>query len=316
MIGIYKITNTINNKIYIGQSINIQERIAEHKRLALNKEFLNKFQYPLYLALNKYGIDNFKFEIIMECSEEQLNYWEQYWIEKLNTYINNPNSQGYNLTRGGDGHRLISNDQINQIQRLWDSGLSTGEISTIMEIEKHAIIRYLKTYNNYTIEESNKRGHINSSFNHQKWINVYNRYGKLIYNFSSVKEAGEKLNIVAKEISAVVSNRKPSLHGMFFLNTNDNQIEGLINRMSRQKPPAIVETDKDHTVILNIFFTKDQIKRYLKRDGITGIQPCCKGHCQTAYGHYWMYLYNYIEKYGLDYQSKTTDDGYAEEKFK
>ena len=136
MVGIYKITNTINNKIYIGQSINIQERIAEHKRLALNKEFLNKFQYPLYLALNKYGIDNFKFEIIMECSEEQLNYWEQYWIEKLNTYINNPNSQGYNLTRGGDGHRLISNDQINKIQQLWDSGLSTGEISTIMEIEK------------------------------------------------------------------------------------------------------------------------------------------------------------------------------------
>lgn len=315
MIGIYKITNILNNKMYIGQSINIQERFSEYKRLAQDINFLNKFQYPLYLALNKYGIDKFKFEIIMECKEEELNYWEQYWINILNTYIHNPNSQGYNLTRGGDGHRIISNEQIKEIITLWNEGLSTGDISLITEIEKHAIIRYLKENTNYTIEESNKRGHINSSIHHQKAINVYNKYGKLIYNFSSVKEAGEKLNILAKEISSVVSNRKPSLYGMFFLDANEDQIKGLIDRMRRQKPPAVIETDKDNIQILNIFFTKNEIKKYLQRDQISSIQPCCKGHYKSAYGHYWMYLYQYIEKFELKYLS-ITEDGFAEEKIK
>lgn len=315
MIGIYKITNTINNKIYIGQSVNIQERISEHKRLAYDAKFLNKFQYPLYLALNKYGVEKFTFEIIMECKEEELNYWEQYWIEKLNTYIHNTNSQGYNLTRGGDGHRTISQEQIEEIITLWNEGLSTGDISLITEIEKHAIIRYLKENTNYTVEESNKRGHINSSIHHQKVINIYNKYGKLIYNFNSVKEAGEKLNILAKEISAVVSNRKPSLHGMFFLDINEDQVEGLINRMQRQKPPAVIETNEDNTKILNIFFTKDDIKRYLQRDQISSVQPCCKGHCKSAYGHYWMYLHQYIKQFGLEY-SLITEDGFAEEKIK
>ena len=57
--GIYKIINKINNKIYIGQSINITERLKQHKR-SLNKYF----KYPLYNAFRKYGIDNFEFIII------------------------------------------------------------------------------------------------------------------------------------------------------------------------------------------------------------------------------------------------------------
>ena len=316
MIGIYKITNTINNKMYIGQSINIKERIAEHKRLALNKEFLNKFQYPLYLALNKYGIDNFKFEIIMECSEEQLNYWEQYWIEKLNTYINNPNSQGYNLTHGGDGHRLISNDQINKIQQLWDSGLSTGEISTIMEIEKHAIIRYLKTYNNYSIEESNKRGQRNSSIKHKKVINVYNQSCELIYTGESVKETGEYFNISSTGIGKVVQGRNFIFQNMYFIDASQPQEEQLLFRMRHQNSPTIIETDASGEKILQIFFNKQEIKDYLNQENISSIQVCCKGHTTTAYGHYWTYLYKYIEKYGFNYSWILNNDGYAEEKFK
>ena len=61
MIGIYKITNKINGHSYIGQSIHIEERFREHKsKYNWNRE-KNK---PLYQAFQKYGLDNFSFEII------------------------------------------------------------------------------------------------------------------------------------------------------------------------------------------------------------------------------------------------------------
>lgn len=65
MIGIYKIQNKINNKIYIGQSVHIERRFQEHcfpsKTSVISK------------AIQKYGKDNFTFDIIEECNISELN---------------------------------------------------------------------------------------------------------------------------------------------------------------------------------------------------------------------------------------------------
>ena len=73
MIGIYKITNTINQKSYIGQSNFIERRLAQHKSPYEQERFSNK---PLYQAFKKYGIENFTFEVIEECSVEDLDIRE------------------------------------------------------------------------------------------------------------------------------------------------------------------------------------------------------------------------------------------------
>ena len=65
MIGIYKLTNKINNKVYIGQSINIENRFQQHKNNCLN-ENLKDYNTKFYRALRKYGVENFTFEIIEE----------------------------------------------------------------------------------------------------------------------------------------------------------------------------------------------------------------------------------------------------------
>lgn len=87
--GIYKIENLINAKKYIGQSIDIERRFREHKkpykRINPTKE--------LYIAFNEFGIENFSFEIIEECSQELLNEREKYWIEYYDS-LNN----GYNMS--------------------------------------------------------------------------------------------------------------------------------------------------------------------------------------------------------------------------
>ena len=79
MIGIYKITNKVNYKVYIGQSINIEERWKHHKLYYSNKK-LKEYNTKFYRAIRKYGIENFDFEIIEECPIELLNEREKYWI--------------------------------------------------------------------------------------------------------------------------------------------------------------------------------------------------------------------------------------------
>lgn len=99
MIGIYKITNMINNKCYIGQSIHIEQRLEDHKR---------NYQSNVHLqnSISKYGINNFKFEVIEECIEGRLNEREIYWIEY---YDSTNRDKGYNISIGGQGGYLLKN---------------------------------------------------------------------------------------------------------------------------------------------------------------------------------------------------------------
>lgn len=104
MHGIYKITNNINGKSYIGKSTNINKRWLTHRSLDYGRT-PNK---TLYKAFVKYGLNNFSFEIIEELTSE--NYFkegsekERYWINYYDTYQN-----GYNETLGGEGGYTIEN---------------------------------------------------------------------------------------------------------------------------------------------------------------------------------------------------------------
>ena len=80
MIGIYKITSP-SGKIYVGQSRDIKERWKTHKWKAGREQ---SGRYPLYWSMQKYGIDNHKFEVIEECKFEDLNVKERYWQDFYN----------------------------------------------------------------------------------------------------------------------------------------------------------------------------------------------------------------------------------------
>lgn len=75
MVGIYKITNKINQKIYIGQSVNISKRWTAHRNGAFNPNN-NQYNTPLYKAIRKYGIENFTFEVLEECGINELDIKE------------------------------------------------------------------------------------------------------------------------------------------------------------------------------------------------------------------------------------------------
>ena len=128
MIGIYKIENLINNKKYIGQSINIQDRWYHHRIISLgDTESYKLNQGLIHRAIKKYGIENFSFEVIEECTTNELDEKEIYWIAYYHTYIEDPLCHGYNLTPGGNQRLLIPVDQYDKMGQFIQTFTSVSE---------------------------------------------------------------------------------------------------------------------------------------------------------------------------------------------
>ena len=102
--GIYKITNTINGKCYIGQAIDVRDRLMVHANNRHDRKLV------IYKAFDKYGVNNFEARILLIINtfgktkdeiKKELNYHECFYIDLYDSYKN-----GYNMTPGGDSGRL------------------------------------------------------------------------------------------------------------------------------------------------------------------------------------------------------------------
>jgi len=132
---IYKVTNLTNNKIYIGKTIHtLETRKLQHIRES------KKPTFKFHRALKKYGIDNFSWEVIFECNnEDDLNNKEVEFIQIFDSYNN-----GYNMTLGGDGvsGRIPSIETRNLWSRqrkgkvAWNKGLKNINAKRYNRIKK------------------------------------------------------------------------------------------------------------------------------------------------------------------------------------
>ena len=139
--GIYKITNLINNKSYIGQSIDIYTRWHQHKYADCKPSTIHK-------AIRKYGLKNFSFEIIEQCKKEELNEREIFWITYYDTY-----NQGYNLTIGGKGQSYYNYEII---LNLWNEGNNCKNIAQLIPCDVNTVSKALH-YFGITEEEIRHR---------------------------------------------------------------------------------------------------------------------------------------------------------------
>lgn len=130
MIGIYKITNTIDGKIYIGQSIDIKHRRCCHEYDLKNQRHKNPH---LQRAYNK-NPDAFVFEIECTCKEEDLNNLEVFYIQKYNS--TDPRL-GYNLDAGGGGQGRMSEETKKKLSQSKIGNQSMKGIKLSDEWKKH-----------------------------------------------------------------------------------------------------------------------------------------------------------------------------------
>lgn len=135
---IYKITNDINNKIYVGKTSNtLEQRFKEH---CVDCQKREEEKRPLYSAMKKYGIEHFKISLIEECPiEEEEDEREIFWISYYKGY-----EDGYNATLGGEGKIIYSREEIIS---LLHQGKTTKEICDKLGCCKDTIYNVAKSFN-------------------------------------------------------------------------------------------------------------------------------------------------------------------------
>ena len=135
MAYIYKITNDINSKVYIGKTeFSIEKRFSEHCRDSIKRR---TEQRPLYYAMNKYGIEHFHIELIVETDDPEER--EKYWIKQFDSYHN-----GYNDTLGGDGKTSIN---YKKVLNLFDTtSLSQKEIAEQCQCSTDSVKNIVSIY--------------------------------------------------------------------------------------------------------------------------------------------------------------------------
>lgn len=248
MIGIYKIKNKVNGKVYIGQSIDIKRRWYAHKNELGRQVHCNSHMQKSW---NKYGEENFEFSILEECDLNDIDEKEIFWI----SYYNSANQDfGYNLTDGGQGihgyipteewknlmykmskaEPVLQFDMDGNLLERWRSAAWAGRslnipISGIRQCVKldgdqyqcHGYIWLLETtYNN---KNFNIETYIDTYFPKKKRIFEYDLYGKLIHIWNDNRELLENGDSsVEKILKACLEKRRRSHNGSIYLYEDDD----------------------------------------------------------------------------------------------
>jgi len=208
---IYLVTNKINNKKYVGQTLrsDVNERWKYHK---LNdKRYIGQI---LYNAYKKYGISNFEYKIICICFDNDTNKYEKEYIKKFNTLYPN----GYNLLTGGDNK--THNEYTKKIISDKLKGINHPNYGKKLE-EQHVlnIKNSLKKENNKLENRVIKNPHteltklkisekLNNYYekNAKIKINQYDLSNKLLNTYNSYSDASKKANINRTYLKKVLNN--------------------------------------------------------------------------------------------------------------
>lgn len=322
MIGIYKIENKVNGKVYIGQSIDINTRWYNHRReLNGNRHHNEHLQY----AWNKYKENNFEFIIIEECKIEDIDNKEIYWID----YYKALDSQyGYNITSGGQGRHgyswseedkkrlseiqnpepILQIDLKGNVVERWRSGSyaarETGfPVSGIMncvredgdQYQAHGFIwLYEKVYYD---EKFNIQEYIFNHIKERKRVFKYDLYGKLIKVWNTTSDIIEEFGLHSTEYKTIwrcLNHDIYSYKGYIYLYEDDPlKLTDDYLRKCRVSSGKYSINQLDKTRKLIKTWSLDEIEKIEYR--VETIKKCCSDNFVgrkvngTAFSYIWEY---------------------------
>ena len=190
MLGyIYKITNTYNNKVYIGKTIQkVQRRFKQHISNALKNDYRLRHIH-LYSAIREHGPERFKVEVIESMTvpnAKDLNDRESYWITLYDS--TNP-EKGYNLTGGGDGGSHILPETVSKI-------LNTKRENGTFHHSAETRQKISESHKGKKFTDEHKR-HLSEHHHHRMTHILYYTDGHTELSSESIQKLAERLGTTA-----------------------------------------------------------------------------------------------------------------------
>lgn len=295
--GIYKITNKINNKAYVGQSIDIYTRWTTHINLLNTNKHHNEY---LQNEWNIFGEENFYFNILEECNVNILDERERYYIILFDS-INNNN--GYNFATGGRSN-FTFNDEI--LCKMSES--QTGRVhseETKKKISKGNKGKVLSEDTIAKIRESHKRENLS-----QETLDKMSaaKKGKSLSeeHRKKLSEAGRN-RIVSEETRKKLSQSnmghevsEETREKLRKANTGKKLSEEAKEKVRKTRiKKAVIQLDKNENFVCE--YESVALAGKVIGAPATMISACCKEKRKSVHGFVWMYKEDY-----LALQDKTT----------
>ena len=262
--GIYKITNLANDKVYLGSSNNLKKRRREHL-WALRE---NRHDNPYFQnAFNKYGESNFTFEVIEQVlNEDDLRSTEQKYIDELNVCNR---EIGYNINEYASGGGLIGENNPNYGKKMSE--------------EQKQKIRKTMTGRKYSLERR-----MNMSQNRKGKCTGENNW-----NYGRPKTEEEKQRQSEAMIGRYVGDKNPFYGQKHSESTRKKMSEVRVGKIGKLCPNSIeiVQLTKDGQFIEK----HDAMQEAQRKTKVwaSNIQKCCIGELKTSGGYKWMYYKDY-----------------------
>ena len=278
--GIYRITNKINNKVYIGSSINLSRRKTDHFSTLKNNRHRNSH---LQRAFNLYGKDNFYWEVVeyvqtCESTEETLITLEQKWMDKLQAY---DDSYGYNICPvAGRANKGICTEETRRklslagIGRIpWNKGISVPleiKIKISNSLKGRIAVNKGKTISEETrkkISEASKG-------------NTYSK-GKVPWNKGVPLSEEQKLNLSEKNKGKTASEETKTKMSLIRKGVDKSEEHKINIGKANRKPVINITTGKIYNSVNEAQEDYGLLKSH--------ISVVCKGKRKRACGCEWAY---------------------------
>ena len=237
MYQVYKITNLLNNMVYIGSSVEVERRWRQHKQASINEND-HHYNYPLMEAFREFGINNFKFEVVETCNDyKEMIKAEHNWIIKEDCV----NPKGYNQTDNTEspmfdpeiakkmsdtkrekyGKRVCEIDSNGNIISIWNSlaeagektGLNRFKISDVCNGRRlttgDRVFRFIDEGENILIPEVKaNQVQTNRITKTSRKVGAYNANNELVASFDSLQLAAQFCGGDSSAIAAVCRGKR------------------------------------------------------------------------------------------------------------
>jgi hypothetical protein len=320
---IYKITNKIDNKIYVGQTIqNVEARWKDHLKKGSNCRYLKS-------AINKYGLDNFDFKLVCITFDNQLDDMEIKYIEQYNSLVPN----GYNLRQGGNSGRhnaetkqkiaetLLKNrkviqfdiqgNRLNTFNSCTEAAESVGNSPSTIghccngDIKTAAGFRW-KYESNDTISVAGIPP-LTGRFKHSQpstKLDVINQiprkiiqfdiHGTRLNTFDTCKQAAAYVGTSRGFISTCCLRPNQTGKGFYWKYESINSCviepggqDEIYKQIISKRNRKVIQFDI-HGIRLNSFDNCNEAAKYVGAAS-SNINRCCNGKTKTAKGYIWIY---------------------------